>query len=89
MERRKLIQSLAALPVMFMGKQVGVKYETKPDKKYVVFLNCALVDIDSFCAVPLGEGPDILPPGTPVHAVHVGSNETMDDIIRIYEIEKG
>lgn len=89
MERRKLIQSLAALPVMFMGKQVGVKYETKLDKNYVVFLNPAIVDVDSFCAPPLPGSPQVLPPGTMVHVVHVGGNQTMDDAIRIYEIEKG
>jgi hypothetical protein len=87
MERRKLLQSLAALPAMVVagknGESVGVKYEVKPDKKYMIFLNPALIDVDTFC-----ETPTPLPAGTPVYITMLHGDDTMDDAIRIYEIEK-
>jgi hypothetical protein len=87
MERRKLLQALTAIPVMLAGKQVGVAYETKPDKRYVVFINAHMVEVDSFCQ---GQDDPIpaLPEGTRIHAVLPNSYQEMDDICRIYEVEK-
>lgn len=90
MERRKLLQSIAALPAMVIagknGEQVGVKYETSLDKKYVVFINVRHVDLEQFCH-PAPGSTEVLPQGTPVHAVYVGPDQSMDDLIRIYEVE--
>jgi|HubBroStandDraft_2_1064218.scaffolds.fasta_scaffold00006_22 hypothetical protein len=92
MERRKLLQALTALPAMVIagkdGNPVGVKYETTPDKRYVVFLNARMVDVTDFCAPPSESCPaaHTLPPGTVVHCVYVSKDESMDEIIRIYEV---
>lgn len=93
MERRKLLQALTAIPAIVIsgknGEQVGVKYETKTDKRYVVFVNIRQVDIETFCRLPDPGMIPVLPPGTPVHAVYVSDGESMDDLIRLYEIEGG
>jgi hypothetical protein len=88
MERRKLLQALTALPAMVIagkdGKRVGMQYEIiKPDKKYkryVVFVNATMVDIEDFCRETS------LPPGTLIHPVYPSSDESMDDCIRIFEV---
>lgn len=84
MNRRDLIRSLAALPmvsVMHAGKEVGKKIEIDPKAKYIVFLNSGAVDLDDFCTAPNSGLPD----GTPVYPVHACHD--LDQVIRIYKLE--
>lgn len=57
-------------------------YEIDPNKKYVVFLNVAMIDGIPFC-----QNSKEIPPETTVHFVYPSSGQTMDDAIRIYEVE--
>jgi hypothetical protein len=85
MNRRELIKAIlpiVAIPVMAKGEEVGKKFKIKPDAKYVVFVNADKVDPEDFCRTP-GSG---LPEGTPVTPVYLASHESMDDVIRIYEV---
>jgi hypothetical protein len=90
MERRKLLKALITVPAITLGggSKMGVAYPLNPDKKYVVFLNMDAVDIGEFCR-PMENAIEALPAGTRVHAVRLASDQTMDDVCRIYEIEKG
>jgi len=92
MERRKLLQALTALPAMMIyqkdGEQIGTYHETKPDKNYVVFLNGFLVDVEEFCMPSEYPGPQAIPPGTRIHVIYPNSDQSMDEAIRIYEVDK-
>ena len=84
MNRRQLLKPLAALaaiPVLFKGKAVGQAFAIDPAKKYIIFANYNMVDMKGLCDTP---GP--FPGGTPVHAVIVPPDGTLDDAIRIYEV---
>ena len=84
MERRKLLKSLAAVPAALIGAgQVGRKYEIKPEKKYVVFLNGLLVHPEQF----LDQRHGSIPAGTPIYTVYPTNGESMDELVRIYEVE--
>jgi hypothetical protein len=82
MERRNLLQALAALPAAIVhlgGKEAGRAYGIDPSKKYVVFVDPSVVDIDAFC-----HECHAFPPGTPVHCV--AAPGSLDEAIRIYEV---
>ena len=87
MERRKLLQALTALPAVLIhgknGNPVGLMHEIKPDKKYVVFVNAAVVVVDEFCL-----NNEAIPAGTVIHPVYIYNSDSMDEIIRIYEIDR-
>jgi hypothetical protein len=63
------------------GDRIGVKYEVSKEKKYIVFLNVEMVDMEEFCI----HG-NALPGGTMVYGVSP-RNSSIDEAIRIYEIE--
>jgi hypothetical protein len=73
---------------MLKGEEVGKAFlvpltpKTDPNSKYVVFVNANKVDIESFCRQN-----QALPPGTIVYPVAIQYGDTMDDVIRIYEVQ--
>jgi hypothetical protein len=83
MERRKLLQALTALPILTVKE--GVKaIEVKPKKRYIAFVDGMMIDIEKFCSQPWPESfGDI---EMDVHAVYRNSNQSLDDAIRIYEV---
>ena len=81
MNRRELLKSLAPLamiPVAFKGKEVGKAILIDPNRKYIVFLDREMVDLESFCRYE-----SALPAGTPVHSVYVPRDKTIDEAITL------
>ena len=89
MDRRELLKAIlpvAAAPVMVKGQEVGKAFKLDPNARYEVFINGHLVDWESFCkGMPNDQRG--LPPYTPVHIVYPHGDQTMDDVIRIYEVK--
>lgn len=88
MNRRELLKAIPAIsatPLFIQGKEVGKAVEVNPEKAYLIFLNGDLVDPAEWCQM---DHPRALR-GTPVYAVFPDSrNGTMDEIIRIYEVDR-
>ena len=81
MNRRELLKSLAPVacaPLLVKGKDVGRVLKIEPDSKYVVFVNPALIDLESFCLDNTA-----FPDGTTVHAVY---GDDIDKAIRIFKL---
>ena len=67
------------------AEEIARVVEVKHLGRYLVFLNAAKMDVEQFCQAPLGVKHP-LPPGTPVHPVYLRPGESMDDVVRIYEL---
>ena len=80
MNRRELLKALPAIPVLIKGEAIGQAFAIDPAKKYIIFANYDMVDIQG-----LAENGGPFPAGTPIHPVIVGDG-TIDDAIRIYEV---
>lgn len=83
MERRKLLQALTAIPASNIfkwgDKEAGRGYKIDSTKKYVVFVDPSVIDVEMFVT-----GCHAFPPGTTVHCVAVPGS--LDDAVRIFEI---
>ena len=85
MNRRELLKSLvplAMIPVALDGKEVAKAIPLDPNAKYIVFIDPAMIDLDSFCRHQYA-----LPAGTVVYPVNVPSDKTIDEAIRIYKVD--
>jgi hypothetical protein len=67
---------------MIKGDEVGRAFKVDPNCKYIVFVNENKVDMGSFCR----EDRSLLP-NTVIYGVHMSRDDTMDDVIRIYEVK--
>lgn len=87
MERRELFKAVPALAlgaVNWKEKLVGAAVELKPNRHYLMFVDSAAVDLESLAQ-------SYCPPGTEIQffAVHLRDGQSLDEHVRIFEIEQG
>lgn len=78
MDRRQLIQSLVALPLIPVKD--GAKAVELKTGNYLIFVNPASVDMDEFCrGWPAGVDGKIIP---------IHPNDDIDEVVRIYRLDE-